>query len=74
MIVTGIDIIEDAIEVAKINAAKESLLITFENVSVENSSFGDQEFDKIISITVLQHIINDSIFLNLKSHKFCNFL
>ena len=42
MIVTGIDIIEDAIEVAKINAAKESLLITFENVNVENSSFGDQ--------------------------------
>lgn len=63
MVVTGIDIIEEAIEVAKINAAKESLPITFENVNVENSSFGDQEFDKIISITVLQHIINDSIFL-----------
>ena len=62
MIVTGIDIIEKAIEVAKMNAAKASLSITFENVSVENSSFEDQEFDKIISITVLQHIISDSTF------------
>ena len=63
MIVTGIDIIEKAIEVAKLNAAKASLVVNFEKVSVEDASFEDQEFDKIISITVLQHIISDKSFL-----------
>ena len=63
MIVTGIDIIEKAIEVAKLNATKASLVINFEKVSVEDASFEDQEFDKIISITVLQHIISDKSFL-----------
>lgn len=63
MNVTGIDIVKDAIEIAKKNASNESLKINFYNVGIENASFKDREFDKIISITVLQHIMNDKKYL-----------
>lgn len=62
MNVTGIDIIEDAIKMAKENAKKLSLDIKFYKMNVEQSNFKDKKFDKIISITVLQHILNDITF------------
>lgn len=62
MIVTGIDIIEEAIIMAKKKAKKASLDINFYKISIEESNFQDQEFDKIISITVLQHLLNDVSF------------
>jgi len=63
MIVTGIDIIDEAIKVAKNNAKKAFLKINFQKIQVENLDFGNNKFDKIISITVLQHILNDRSYL-----------
>ena len=62
MDITGIDIISKAIEIAKKNAAKESLKISFKTMKVEDIDFKPNSFDKIISITVMQHILNDNLF------------
>ena len=62
MDVTGIDNIEDAITMAKENAKKLSLNINFYKMSIEESNFRDKKFDKIISVTVMQHILDDIIF------------
>ena len=62
MDVTGIDIIAKAIDTAKKNAAKASLNISFKAMKVEDINFNPNSFDKIISITVMQHILNDDIF------------
>ena len=61
--VTGIDLIKEAIEVAKINADKESVIVEFKTIKVEDINFTKNKFDKIISITVMQHILEDNLFL-----------
>ena len=61
--VTGIDIIKEAIEVAKLNAKEASVDIEFKSIKVEDINFAQNKFDKIISITVMQHILEDKFFL-----------
>ena len=63
MKVTGIDLIKEAIETAKKNAEKASVEILFKAMKVEDIDFKDNKFDKIISITVMQHILEDNLFL-----------
>ena len=69
MNVTGIDLISKAIDIAKKNAAKESLNISFKVMKAEDINFNANSFDKIISITVMQHILNDDLF-EKTLHKF----
>ena len=68
MDVTGIDLISKATELAK-NAEKESLNISFKVMKAEDINFNANSFDKIISITVMQHILNDDLF-EKTFHKF----
>tara|TARA_X000001036_G_C20653112_1_gene795830 strand:+ start:976 stop:1734 length:759 start_codon:yes stop_codon:yes gene_type:complete len=63
MDVTGIDIISEAIDIAKKNAAKASLNISFKEMKAEDIDFKPNSFDKIISITVMQHILHDDLFI-----------
>lgn len=57
-IVTGIDISSEMIKMAKKNAEKEKLDITFLNIAAENMNFPPDSFDLVVSITSLQHIID----------------
>lgn len=71
MDVTGIDIISKAIDIAKKNAAKASLNISFKEMKAEDIDFKPNSFDKIISITVMQHILHDDLFIKTL-HKYNN--
>ena len=63
MKVIGIDLISEAIEMAKKNAEKASVKILFKNKKIEDVDFKENKFDKIISITVMQHLLQDNLFL-----------
>lgn len=60
--VIGIDIISKAIQLAKKKSEGQSLNISFKEMSVHELNFGNNFFDKIISITVMQHILDDKLF------------
>lgn len=57
--VIGIDIISEAIKMAKKNAQTQSLNASFQEMSLDQINFKNNSFDKIISITVMQHILDD---------------
>ena len=57
--VIGIDLINEAIKKAKKKASSESLNIKFFQGRIEDINFKKNFFDKILSVTVLQHIIDD---------------
>lgn len=63
MKVIGIDIISEAIETAKKSAKKESIQIKFKTMKIEDVDFKNGYFNKIISVTVMQHLLDDKIFL-----------
>tara|TARA_B110000037_G_C17049869_1_gene477259 strand:- start:288 stop:1049 length:762 start_codon:yes stop_codon:yes gene_type:complete len=70
MEVTGIDLISAAIETAKKVAEKESIQIEFKEMKLEDIDFKENKFNKIVSITVMQHLLDDNLFLTtLKKFK-----
>jgi len=60
--VTGIDFMDDLIQLARVNAQKASLNIQFINQNLESYTSNHEYFDLVTSVTVLQHITDDERF------------
>ncbi len=59
--VTGIDFVENIINISRENAKKANLNIKFENQSLETYT-NNNYYDLVTSVTVLQHITDDARF------------
>jgi ubiquinone/menaquinone biosynthesis C-methylase UbiE len=70
--VTGIDISSQAIKEAKKIAFDNNVQIRYLAKKAEDIEFGDEKFDIILSVTVLQHILDDKLYSKSlrKFHKY----
>lgn len=60
--VTGIDFVDNLINISRENAKKANLNIEFENQSLETYTKNNGYYDLVTSVTVLQHITDDASF------------
>lgn len=65
--VIGVDISSGMVNLAKENAKKDDLEIPFYKMEGEHLEFEDNSFDIVLTVAVLQHIINESILNHLVS-------
>jgi 2-polyprenyl-6-hydroxyphenyl methylase/3-demethylubiquinone-9 3-methyltransferase len=62
--VTGIDEAQDLITVARAHAATQNLAIEYRQDSVENLISTTEKFDTVISMEVVEHVVNPAAFVN----------
>lgn len=58
--VIGVDLSETMIKLAKKTAKKDDLDIHFHKIDGEHLDFSDDYFDMVLTVVVLQHVINDN--------------
>lgn len=61
--VTGIDVLSENIEIAKIHSEETSLSITYRKASIEELVSENKEFDIILNMEVVEHVVNIEDFL-----------
>jgi len=66
--VTGIDISEEMIRIAKANFKRERVGGNFYVMSLDQMGFPDNSFDIVSSILVLQHLTNPKVFMQAIRH------
>ena len=58
--VVGVDLSENMIKLAKKTAKKDDLDIHFYKIDGEHLDFSDDYFDMVLTVVVLQHVIDDN--------------
>lgn len=66
-IVTGIDASPKSIEIARIHAQKMELEIRYMQINMEDLAKSKETFDGVISLEVLEHTLNQKLFLKICS-------
>lgn len=66
--VTGIDPVEENIEVARTHAEMMELSITYRSCAIEDLEFSSDLFDVVIASEIIEHVVNPDEFLKACAH------